>query len=77
MINEAARCLDEGIAQRARDVDVGMIFGTGFAPFRGGLLKYADEEGLDEIVKKLKEFEKEYGARFKPSEALIAVEKFY
>jgi 3-hydroxyacyl-CoA dehydrogenase/enoyl-CoA hydratase/3-hydroxybutyryl-CoA epimerase len=77
MVNEAARCLDEGIARQARDVDMGMIFGTGFAPFRGGLLKYADNEGLEKIVEKLTQFEQKYGSRFKPSEALIAIKKFY
>ena len=77
MVNEAARCLDEGIALRPRDVDMGMIFGTGFAPFRGGLLKYADKEGIEKIVKQLGEFEKKYGSRFKPSKALTGKKKFY
>lgn len=49
MINEAAHILDEKIVETAADVDLGMIFGTGFPPFRGGLLKYADSEGLDLI----------------------------
>ena len=77
MINEAARCLDEGIALRPRDVDMGMIFGTGFAPFRGGLLKFADKEGIKKIVDQLAEFENKYGSRFKPSEALIKRDGFY
>jgi len=71
MINEAARCLRDGIASNPRDVDLGMVFGTGFAPFRGGLLKYADSIGLDTVIKGLTEFEKKFGARFKPSEALL------
>ena len=71
MINEAARCLDEGIVKNARDVDLGMIFGTGFAPFRGGLLKYADTEGLDKIVGILKEYVKTYDKRFTPSKSLL------
>ncbi|HID38898.1 MAG TPA: hypothetical protein EYP36_05230 [Calditrichaeota bacterium] len=70
MINEAARCLEEGVALRPRDVDVGMIFGTGFAPFRGGLLTYADSVGVKNIIDQLKQFEKEFGKRFKPSVAL-------
>jgi 3-hydroxyacyl-CoA dehydrogenase/enoyl-CoA hydratase/3-hydroxybutyryl-CoA epimerase len=70
MINEAARCLEEGIVERPRDVDIGMIFGTGFAPFKGGLLKYADSEGLKSVIEMLKKFETEYGERFKPAEAL-------
>jgi len=75
MINEAARCLDEGIVNSARDVDLGMIFGTGFAPFRGGLLKYADSEGLDHVVKILSEYSKTYGKRFTPSKSLIKIQK--
>jgi 3-hydroxyacyl-CoA dehydrogenase/enoyl-CoA hydratase/3-hydroxybutyryl-CoA epimerase len=80
MINEAARCLDEGIAQSARDVDLGMIFGTGFAPFRGGLLHYAESEGIEKIVKKLSAFKEEFGNRFTPSASLLRYEqkgKFY
>jgi 3-hydroxyacyl-CoA dehydrogenase/enoyl-CoA hydratase/3-hydroxybutyryl-CoA epimerase len=77
MVNEAARCLEEGIVRQARDVDIGMIFGTGFAPFRGGLLKYADDEGVVKIIERLKIFEEKYGSRFKPSEALKSIEKFY
>jgi len=77
MINEAARCLDEGIALKARDVDMGMIFGTGFAPFRGGLLKFADKEGIQKIVDQLTEFENKYGTRFKPSKALSKIDRFY
>ena len=75
MINEAARCLDEGIAQSARDVDIGMIFGTGFAPFRGGLLRYAESEGLNLIVKKLSAFKEEFGNRFTPSASLLKFEQ--
>lgn len=49
MINEAARILDEKIVKDAATVDLGLIFGIGFPPFRGGLLKYADKEGLENI----------------------------
>ena len=75
MINEAARCLDEGIVERPRDVDIGMIFGTGFAPFRGGLLKYADSEGLENVIEKLKSFADDFGPRFTPAEALLKISK--
>jgi len=81
MINEAARCVDEGIVTRPRDVDIGMIFGTGFAPFRGGLLKYADKEGLEIIIHRLEDFSREFGKRFKPCDSLIRISensgKFY
>jgi 3-hydroxyacyl-CoA dehydrogenase/enoyl-CoA hydratase/3-hydroxybutyryl-CoA epimerase len=56
MINEAAIILKEGIVSRAEEVDLGLIFGIGFPPFRGGLLRYADSEGLDKILSALKQF---------------------
>ena len=45
MINEAARCLEDGVVERRRDVDFAMVMGTGCAPFRGGPLRYADACG--------------------------------
>lgn len=81
MINEAALCLAEGIVAEAQDVDLGMIMGTGFAPFRGGPLRYADSVGIDNIVKKLEELGKMVGPRFAPSAPLVERarrgEKFY
>jgi 3-hydroxyacyl-CoA dehydrogenase/enoyl-CoA hydratase/3-hydroxybutyryl-CoA epimerase len=56
MINEAAMILDEKIVDRPVDVDLGLIFGIGFPPFRGGLLRYADSEGLDNIVHKMNKY---------------------
>jgi 3-hydroxyacyl-CoA dehydrogenase/enoyl-CoA hydratase/3-hydroxybutyryl-CoA epimerase len=50
MVNEAARCLEEEIVPEPADVDFAMIMGTGFAPFRGGPLRYADSIGAKEIV---------------------------
>ena len=73
MINEAARCLDEKVVETAQDVDLGMIMGTGFPPFRGGLLRYADTMGIAHIIERLKVFEAKSGMRFKPSEALLKV----
>lgn len=51
MINEAANILKDGIVDKAEIVDLGLVYGIGFPPFRGGLLKYADNEGLDRITK--------------------------
>lgn len=70
MVNEAARCLEEKVVESPQDVDLGMIMGTGFPPFRGGLLRYADSVGLSSIVTSLEALEKKYGMRFKPSDAL-------
>jgi 3-hydroxyacyl-CoA dehydrogenase/enoyl-CoA hydratase/3-hydroxybutyryl-CoA epimerase len=56
MINEAAYILAENITDSAEVVDIGLIFGLGFPPFRGGLLKYADNEGLDRIAAAIERF---------------------
>ncbi|NUM80728.1 enoyl-CoA hydratase/isomerase family protein [bacterium] len=75
MINEAAMCIAEGIAEKPEDIDIGMIFGTGFPPFRGGLLRYADTEGLDKIVSTLEQFSGKFGERFKPCNYLLQMQK--
>ncbi len=80
MVNEAARCLEEKVVETPQDVDLGMIMGTGFPPFRGGLLRFADAYGVAKIVTRLEELSKKYGMRFTPSEALKKVAargKFY
>ena len=53
MVNEAALALDEGVVARADDVDLAMVYGTGFPPFRGGLLRHADSVGVGTIVARL------------------------
>jgi len=73
MVNEAARCLDEKIVSKPDKLDLAMIFGTGFAPFRGGLLNFADAEGLNKIGDTLANFSNTYGERFKPAEPLIQI----
>jgi 3-hydroxyacyl-CoA dehydrogenase/enoyl-CoA hydratase/3-hydroxybutyryl-CoA epimerase len=73
MVNEAARCLEEKVVETPADVDLGMIMGTGFPPFRGGLLRYADAYGVEKIVTKLEALSAKYGMRFTPSEALKKV----
>jgi 3-hydroxyacyl-CoA dehydrogenase/enoyl-CoA hydratase/3-hydroxybutyryl-CoA epimerase len=81
MINEASRCLEEGIVTSAAEVDLAMIMGTGFPPFRGGLLRYADTLGAQTIVDRLRKYQERFGARFEPAPALLARaakgEKFY
>jgi 3-hydroxyacyl-CoA dehydrogenase/enoyl-CoA hydratase/3-hydroxybutyryl-CoA epimerase len=56
MINEAARCLEEGIASKPDDIDLAMVLGTGFAPFRGGPLQYADAVGIQHVCDTLDKF---------------------
>jgi 3-hydroxyacyl-CoA dehydrogenase/enoyl-CoA hydratase/3-hydroxybutyryl-CoA epimerase len=59
MVNEAAYIFADKICDKAATVDVGMIYGTGFPPFKGGLLRWADQEGLEQIVERLNNFAKE------------------
>lgn len=66
MLNEAVACLHEKVVSDADLLDAGMIFGTGFAPFRGGPLNYAKARGVVTIVKELERFANQYGERFKP-----------
>ncbi|GAB3527419.1 fatty acid oxidation complex subunit alpha FadJ [Photobacterium alginatilyticum] len=73
MLNEAARCLDEGVIQSARDGDIGAIFGIGFPPFLGGPFRYMDQLGIKRVVELLNEHADKYGERFKPCDKLIAM----
>ena len=72
MINEASRCLEEGIISSPEEVDLGLIMGTGFPPFRGGLLRYADTLGAGTLVNRLKHYEAKFGERFRPAKSLVA-----
>ena len=69
-INEAAYMIQEGICDRPQDMDLAMIYGTGFPPYRGGILRYADKWGLKNAYEKLQELEKQYGVRFKPADLI-------
>jgi 3-hydroxyacyl-CoA dehydrogenase/enoyl-CoA hydratase/3-hydroxybutyryl-CoA epimerase len=72
MVNEAALALAEGVVRTPGEVDLGMIMGTGFPPFRGGLLRYADSEGLKKIADALEKFSAAGGGeRLKPNQALL------
>ncbi|MCU1244760.1 MAG: fadJ, partial [Acidobacteria bacterium] len=70
MINEAALILDERIVASAAELDLAMIMGTGFPPFRGGLLRYADALGLPYVLARLDELSSRAGIRFKATEPL-------
>jgi 3-hydroxyacyl-CoA dehydrogenase len=69
MLTEASRCLMEGIVRDPGDVDMGLILGIGFPPFRGGILRWADTLGLAKVVEKLKKYEA-LGKRFEPTEQM-------
>jgi len=68
LINEAQRCLDEGLVASVDAVDAGVIFGTGFAPFRGGPLHYARSLGAATVIAKLDTLSQRFGGRFTPAE---------
>lgn len=75
MINECSRALlQDKIVESAAEVDLAMIMGTGFPPFRGGLLRYADKVGIETISKKLEDFAKSY-PRLRPSPQLLELIK--
>lgn len=82
MINEAAYVLDDKIVESASDVDLGLVFGIGFPPFKGGLLKYADSEGLESILKVMDKYAKNVDRhRYEPADYLRSLvekkQKFY
>jgi 3-hydroxyacyl-CoA dehydrogenase len=69
-INEAAYMMEEGICDRPQDMDLAMVYGTGFPPYRGGILRYADAWGIRNVYEHLLKLEKEHGVRFKPASLL-------
>jgi 3-hydroxyacyl-CoA dehydrogenase/enoyl-CoA hydratase/3-hydroxybutyryl-CoA epimerase len=81
MVNEAVRCLEEGIVRSPRDGDVGAVFGIGFPPFRGGPFRWIDASGAATIVEQLEELDYRFTGRFSPAELLVHMarkgERFY
>jgi 3-hydroxyacyl-CoA dehydrogenase/enoyl-CoA hydratase/3-hydroxybutyryl-CoA epimerase len=75
MIKEAALCLEEGIIDRADLLDAALIFGIGFPPFRGGLLRYAESLGPKYIVERLDVYAAKYGDRFAPTSSLFEMSR--
>lgn len=80
MIFECARCLEEKIVESATEVDMGLLLGLGFPPFRFGALKYADDVGLSQLVQTAQKF-KNYGGLFSIPESVLLMssqnKKFY
>lgn len=81
MINEAAKCLEEGVVKNAQYLDMAMIMGAGFPAFRGGVLRTADFYGIQKVVDRLRELNSKHGSRFIVSKLLIEMalkdQKFY
>ena len=81
MVNEALRCLEEGVLRSPRDGDVGAVFGIGFPPFRGGPFRYVDTLGAGRVVDELQALDDRFPGRFEPAAVLVAKararERFY
>ncbi len=75
MLNEAAKCLEEGVVQTSSDLDMAMIMGTGFPPFRQGLCAYGDALGIPEVLRRLTVLQGFYGDRFAPADLLVKMAK--
>lgn len=71
MIKEAVLCLEEKIIERPDMLDAALIFGIGFPPFRGGLLRYADKIGARAVIDRLEAYAAKYGDRFAPPVSLL------
>jgi 3-hydroxyacyl-CoA dehydrogenase/enoyl-CoA hydratase/3-hydroxybutyryl-CoA epimerase len=71
MVNEAIRCLGEGILRSARDGDVGAVFGLGFPPFRGGPFRHADAVGPKALLDRMERLRQRFGDRFEPAPLLV------
>ncbi|MBK5189039.1 MAG: fatty acid oxidation complex subunit alpha FadJ, partial [Gemmatimonadaceae bacterium] len=70
MLNEAARCLEEGIIASPRDGDVGAVYGIGFPPFRGGPFRYLDTLGIPTVIRALEVLDGRFTSRFRPAAIL-------
>ncbi|MFV2060245.1 MAG: 3-hydroxyacyl-CoA dehydrogenase NAD-binding domain-containing protein [Gammaproteobacteria bacterium] len=73
LVNEAISCLRDGVVESKDMVDAGIIFGTGFAPFRGGPIHYTESRGSDQLLKKIEQLQHTLGDRFKPDEGWSTV----
>jgi 3-hydroxyacyl-CoA dehydrogenase/enoyl-CoA hydratase/3-hydroxybutyryl-CoA epimerase len=73
MLNEAARCLAEGVIRSARDGDVGAVYGFGFPPFLGGPFQCMDALGIREVVRQLEELNDRFPGRYAPDESLVGM----
>jgi 3-hydroxyacyl-CoA dehydrogenase/enoyl-CoA hydratase/3-hydroxybutyryl-CoA epimerase len=75
MVNEAARCWEEGVIRSLADGDIGAVLGFGFPPFLGGPFRYADTLGSRVLVRKLTELQERLGERFSPAPSLVRMAK--
>jgi 3-hydroxyacyl-CoA dehydrogenase/enoyl-CoA hydratase/3-hydroxybutyryl-CoA epimerase len=71
MLNEAVRCMQDGIIRSPRDGDVGAVYGIGFPPFRGGPFRYIDTLGTARLAEELEELNGRFPGRFEPASLLV------
>ena len=70
LVNEAAKCLEDGIIENPVDGDIGLVFGIGFAPFKGGPFRYMDSVGVTSFVDRMNGFASNLGEQFEPCQLL-------
>lgn len=70
LVNEAAKCLEDEIIANPVVGDIGLVFGIGFAPFRGGPFRYLDQYGVGKYVSMMNGFAEKYGPQFEPCQLL-------
>jgi len=71
MVNEAARCLEEGVISSPRDGDLGAVLGLGFPPLRGGPFRHVDAYGPAILVNRMEQLAARHGPRFQPAGLLV------
>lgn len=77
MLAESARALEEGIVASPQAADLALVFGAGFAPFRGGIFRHADARGRAATQSRMRDLANRHGARFEPTGVLDGDEPFY
>jgi 3-hydroxyacyl-CoA dehydrogenase/enoyl-CoA hydratase/3-hydroxybutyryl-CoA epimerase len=75
MVNEAVRCLDVGVLHSAADGDLGAVLGLGFPAYLGGPFRLIDQEGAEEITKRMRDLAYRFGSRFAPTDRLVEHEE--
>jgi 3-hydroxyacyl-CoA dehydrogenase / enoyl-CoA hydratase / 3-hydroxybutyryl-CoA epimerase len=76
-VNEAVRCLDEGVLQSPTDGDLAAVLGLGFPPFRGGPFHYADSIGAEALANRLRDLARDHGGRYEPASPIVDGRKFF